>query len=60
MYGLENESRPAPGFLSEGCHECGGGKNEILQSRNMKALCSGCVDIPAHKLNSRNFGSQSK
>lgn len=47
---MDNTSRPKPGDRSEGCFNCGGGKNEVLASKLNKgasvALCSKCFDQP--------------
>jgi len=47
---MENISRPIAPNLSEGCFNCGGGKNEILQSKLNRgtsiALCSKCTALP--------------
>ncbi len=47
---MENTTRPQPPNLSEGCFDCGGGMNEILQSQTRGpvsvALCSQCQAKP--------------
>lgn len=56
---MENETRPTPPDLSEGCHNCGEGKNEILQSRTrVGALCSKCFPLPTAQLSTKPFGAR--
>lgn len=47
---MENATRPIPPNQSEGCFNCGKGKNEILKSKLMRnasvALCVPCFELP--------------
>ena len=49
---MDNVTRPVPPDQSEGCFNCGRGKDEVLVSKKLPnqplsiALCRGCVDKP--------------
>lgn len=59
---MENVSHPIPPNLSEGCFNCGGGKNEILQSflRNSAsvALCGDCASKSQNLIDTQPFNAR--
>jgi len=57
MSAYMNMVSPRPPHLSCGCFNCGGGKDEVLEShlRNgaCVALCSGCKGLPERQLHTQ-------
>jgi hypothetical protein len=56
---MENASRPTPPAISEGCFNCGSGKDKHLDSylRNGTsiALCKKCASLPMNDLSRQPY-----